>query len=183
MPLAKQLLPRLIAPKRTKRIAENIGEKTTPALDLKPRTYVDATGIASTAALGFEDNASNDTSHLSVVDADGNAVSMTTTVNYSFGSGIVARGAGILLNDEMDDFAVAPGVPNAYGIVGSDANAVEPGKVPLSSMSPTFVFQGETVQKRTPNGAGLTGRVPNPNNRDAGHLEPPSFRYECTGCH
>ena len=146
MPLAKQLLPRLIAPKRTKRIAENIGEKITPALDLKPGTYVDATGIASTAALGFEDNASNDTSHLSVVDADGNAVSMTTTVNYSFGSGIVARGTGILLNDEMDDFAVAPGVPNAYGIVGSDANAVEPGKVPLSSMSPTFVFQGETVR-------------------------------------
>ena len=146
VPLAKQLLPRLIAPKRTKRIAENIGEKITPALDLKPGTYVDATGIASTAALGFEDNASNDTSHLSVVDADGNAVSMTTTVNYSFGSGIVARGTGILLNDEMDDFAVAPGVPNAYGIVGSDANAVEPGKVPLSSMSPTFVFQGETVR-------------------------------------
>ena len=108
---------------------------------------------------------------------------MTTTVNYSFGSGIVARGTGILLNDEMDDFAVAPGVPNAYGIVGSDANAVEPGKVPLSSMSPTFVFQGETVRSGLRMVLGSPGRVPNPNNRDAGHLEPPSFRYECTGCH
>ena len=58
---------------------------------------------------------------------------------------MVARGTGIIWNDEMDDFAVAPGVPNAYGIVGSDANAVEPGKVPLSSMSPTMMFLGDTT--------------------------------------
>ena len=145
VPTAKQLLPRLIAPKRTKRLADSLSVKSRPAMEIRAGTLVDASGIPVGENLGYEDNPSNDTSHLSVVDGDGNAVSMTTTVNYSFGSGIVARGTGILLNDEMDDFAVAPGIPNAYGIVGSDANAVAPGKVPLSSMSPTFVFQGETV--------------------------------------
>ena len=145
VPSAKQLLPRLVAPKRTKRLADTLSGKAQEALKVQAGTLVDSSGVSMGHNLGFEDNPSNDTSHLSVVDSDGNAVSMTTTVNYSFGSGIVARGTGILLNDEMDDFAVAPGVPNAYGIVGSEANAVAPGKVPLSSMSPTFVFQGETV--------------------------------------
>jgi gamma-glutamyltranspeptidase / glutathione hydrolase len=82
---------------------------------------------------------SNDTSHLSVVDKDQNAVSMTFTVNYGFGSGLIAAGTGILMNDEMDDFAAAPGVPNSYGLVGGDANAIAPGKVPLSSMTPLIV--------------------------------------------
>jgi gamma-glutamyltranspeptidase/glutathione hydrolase len=80
------------------------------------------------------------TTHLAVVDAEGNAVSLTTTVNYWFGACLVVPGTGILLNDEMDDFDVAPGVPNAYGLVGSGQNAPQPGKVPLSSMAPTFVF-------------------------------------------
>lgn len=84
------------------------------------------------------------TSHLSVVDAEGNAVSLTTTINTPFGAAIVAKGTGVLLNNEMDDFASAPGVPNAYGIVGAEANAIAPGKVPLSSMSPTIVFAGPT---------------------------------------
>jgi len=145
VPSAKMLLPRLVAPKRTKRLADAISEKSQDAMKVKAGTEVDAAGIPMGENLGFEDNPSNDTSHLSVVDSDGNAVAMTTTVNYGFGSGIVARGTGILLNDEMDDFAVAPGIPNAYGIVGSEANAVAPGKVPLSSMSPTFVFQSETI--------------------------------------
>ncbi len=79
---------------------------------------------------------SNDTSHLTVVDKDRNAVSLTFTVNYGFGSGVVVKGTGILLNDEMDDFAAAPGVPNSYGLVGGEANAVAPGKIPLSSMTP-----------------------------------------------
>jgi gamma-glutamyltranspeptidase/glutathione hydrolase len=79
---------------------------------------------------------SQDTSHLTVVDADRNAVSLTFTVNYGFGSGVVVQGTGILLNDEMDDFAAAPGVQNAYGLVGGEANAVAPGKIPLSSMTP-----------------------------------------------
>lgn len=82
-----------------------------------------------------------DTTHFSVMDKDGNVVSNTYTINFSFGSGIVAEGTGILLNNEMDDFSAKPGTPNAYGLVGSTANAIEPGKRPLSSMTPTVVFQ------------------------------------------
>ena len=80
------------------------------------------------------------TSHISVIDEQGNAVALTTTVNDSFGSCVVAKGTGVLLNDQMDDFAVAPKVANAYGLRGGFQNAPGPGKVPLSSMSPTFVF-------------------------------------------
>jgi len=83
------------------------------------------------------------TSHLSVVDGEGNAVSMTTTVNTPFGACLVVPGTGILLNDQMDDFDVAPGLANAYGLIGGGANAVAPGKVPLSSMAPTLVFDAE----------------------------------------
>ncbi|MFZ5556370.1 MAG: gamma-glutamyltransferase, partial [Pseudomonadota bacterium] len=79
------------------------------------------------------------TTHFSIVDRDGNRVAATLTVNTLFGSGFVAGTTGVLLNNEMDDFAVAAGVPNAYGLVGSRANAIEPGKRPLSSMAPTFV--------------------------------------------
>lgn len=82
-----------------------------------------------------------ETTHYSVVDAEGNAVAVTTTLNFSFGSGIVVPGTGMLLNNEMDDFAAKPGVPNAYGLIGGDANAIEPGKRPLSSMSPTVVLR------------------------------------------
>jgi gamma-glutamyltranspeptidase / glutathione hydrolase len=84
---------------------------------------------------------SQDTSHLTVVDRDRQVVTLTFTVNYNFGAGVVVPGTGILLNDEMDDFAVAPGVPNAFGLVGGEANAVAPGKTPLSSMSPTIVTE------------------------------------------
>lgn len=79
------------------------------------------------------------TTHFSIVDRDGNRVAATLTINTLFGSGFVAAGSGVLLNNEMDDFSVAPGVPNAYGLVGSSANAIAPGKRPLSSMAPTFV--------------------------------------------
>jgi gamma-glutamyltranspeptidase/glutathione hydrolase len=82
------------------------------------------------------------TTHLSVLDASGNAVSLTTTLNLWFGSGILVRGGGFLLNDEMDDFALAPGSPNAFGLVGGAANAIRPGKRPLSSMTPTVVRDG-----------------------------------------
>ncbi len=84
---------------------------------------------------------SQDTSHLTVVDRDRQVVTLTFTVNYNFGSGVVVPGTGILLNDEMDDFAVAPGIPNAFGLVGGEANSVAPGKTPLSSMSPTIVTE------------------------------------------
>ncbi len=82
---------------------------------------------------------SSETSHLNAVDAAGNAVSLTFTINLGFGAGVVAAGTGIVLNNEMDDFAVAPDVPNAFGLVGRDANAIAPGKTPLSSMTPTIV--------------------------------------------
>jgi gamma-glutamyltranspeptidase/glutathione hydrolase len=84
---------------------------------------------------------SNETTHFSIVDKDGNAVSNTYTLNFSYGSGMTAKGTGVLLNNEMDDFSAKPGVPNAYGLIGGDANAVEPGKRPLSSMSPTIVLK------------------------------------------
>ena len=85
------------------------------------------------------------TTHFSIVDADGNAVSNTYTLNWDFGSGVVVKGAGFLLNDEMDDFSSKPGVANAFGVVGSDANAIEPGKRMLSSMSPSIVTQDGKV--------------------------------------
>ena len=94
-----------------------------------------ATASGGLPAAGEGEN----TSHFSVVDRDGNRVAATLTINTLFGSGFVAGATGVLLNNEMDDFAVAPGVPNVYGLVGSRANAVAPGKRPLSSMSPTFV--------------------------------------------
>jgi gamma-glutamyltranspeptidase/glutathione hydrolase len=84
---------------------------------------------------------SNDTTHYSIVDKDGNAVSNTYTINFTFGSGIVVKGAGFLLNNEMDDFSAKPGVPNAYGLIGGTANAIEPHKRMLSSMSPTIVLK------------------------------------------
>jgi gamma-glutamyltranspeptidase/glutathione hydrolase len=99
-------------------------------------TDVKAASPSLLAQLGAPPVESNDTSHLTVVDAWRNAVSLTFTVNYGFGSGLVAPGTGVLLNDEMDDFAVAPGVPNSYGLVGGEANAVQAGKIPLSSMTP-----------------------------------------------
>jgi gamma-glutamyltranspeptidase/glutathione hydrolase len=82
---------------------------------------------------------SNETTHFSIVDSFGNAVSNTYTINFSYGSGIVAEGAGFLLNNEMDDFSAKPGVPNAYGLIGGEANKIEPNKRMLSSMSPTIV--------------------------------------------
>ena len=84
---------------------------------------------------------SPDTTHYTVMDSEGNVVSNTTTINFSFGSGIVAPGTGILLNNEMDDFSAKPGVANAYGLIGGEANAIEAGKRPLSSMSPTIVLK------------------------------------------
>ena len=86
---------------------------------------------------------STETTHYSVVDTEGNAVSVTTTINGSYGSDVVVDGAGFFLNNEMDDFAVKPGVPNMYGLLGSQANAIEPGKRMLSSMTPTILEDPE----------------------------------------
>lgn len=111
-----------------KKIASNIAlDKTTPSEKIKPGKLAP-----------YE---SDQTTHFSVVDKWGNAVSNTYTLNFSYGSGLVAKGTGILLNNEMDDFSAKAGVPNGYGLLGGDANAVEGNKRPLSSMSPTIVFK------------------------------------------
>ena len=88
----------------------------------------------------------NETTHLTIIDKDGNVASLTQTINYSWGSGVVASGTGILLNNEMDDFSAAPGAPNSFGLVGGDANSIQPGKIPLSSMSPTIVTKDGKVR-------------------------------------
>jgi gamma-glutamyltranspeptidase/glutathione hydrolase len=86
-----------------------------------------------------------DTTHFSILDSDGNRVAATLSINYPFGSGFVVPGTGVLLNDEMDDFSAKPGVPNVYGLVGAEANAIAPYKRPLSSMSPSFVEHARGV--------------------------------------
>jgi gamma-glutamyltranspeptidase/glutathione hydrolase len=101
--------------------------KATPSSIIKP-------GFLQTAE-------SEETTHLSVIDKDGNAVAVTTTLNGSYGSRTVIGGAGFFINNEMDDFSIKPGVPNMYGAVGGEANAIKPGKRMLSSMSPTIVLK------------------------------------------
>jgi len=87
----------------------------------------------------------DNTTHFSIIDRDGNGVSATLSINYPFGSGFVPEGTGVLLNDEMDDFAAKPGVPNVYGLVGNEANSIAPGKRMLSSMTPTFLNDGKRI--------------------------------------
>ncbi|MFZ5533695.1 MAG: gamma-glutamyltransferase [Pseudomonadota bacterium] len=100
------------------------------------------------------------TTHFSVIDADGNRVAATLSINTPFGSAFMPPGTGVVLNNEMDDFAGAPGTPNAYGLVGSRANAIAPGKRPLSSMSPTFLEQGDRIAiLGTPGGSRIISMV------------------------
>ncbi len=101
-----------------------VPSRATPSRDLKP--------VAPPAE-------GHHTTHFSILDAEGNRVAATLSINYPFGSGFMVAGTGVLLNDEMDDFSARPGTPNAYGLVGAQANAIAPGKRMLSSMSPTFV--------------------------------------------
>ena len=101
-----------------------------------------------------------DTTHFSVVDTHGNVVSATLSVNIPFGSGFVPPGTGVLLNDEMDDFSAKEGSPNTYGLVGNHANAIAPGKRPLSSMTPTILRRGDTVAVLgTPGGSRIISMV------------------------
>jgi gamma-glutamyltranspeptidase/glutathione hydrolase len=100
------------------------------------------------------------TTHFSVIDADGNMVASTLTVNLEFGSAFIAKGTGVVLNDEMDDFALVPGQPNAFGLRGALANAPEPGKRMLSSMSPSFVFGADrTAVIGSPGGSTIITQV------------------------
>jgi len=104
-----------------------------------------ATPSDSVKAGGIVVPESEETTHYSIVDAQGNAVSITTTLNASFGSGCVVGGAGFLLNNEMDDFSIKPGFPNLYGLIGAEANAIEPGKRMLSSMTPTIIEKDDKL--------------------------------------
>jgi gamma-glutamyltranspeptidase / glutathione hydrolase len=99
---------------------------------------------------------SDQTTHFSIVDSDGNAVANTYTLNLPYGSGLVADGTGVLLNNELDDFAAKPGAANAYGLMGGDANAPGPAKRPLSSMSPTLVFKDGKLLMATGSPGGST---------------------------
>ena len=110
--------------------------------DISRNRSTDSQALAPADLTPYE---SNETTHFSIVDKDGNAVSNTYTINFSFGSGMVADGTGILMNNEMDDFSAKPGTANAYGLIGGDANSVEGGKRPLSSMSPTIVMKDGKV--------------------------------------
>lgn len=105
--------------------------KATPSVDLSDTPNLDEVGTSTT--------------HFSVLDMEGNRVAATLSINLPFGSGFVPPGTGVLLNDEMDDFSIKPNTPNAYGLVGDHANAIAPGKRPLSSMSPTFVETQDRV--------------------------------------
>ena len=100
--------------------------------------YSQAHASTSESLVKQLDSKGEDTTHFSVLDSDGNYVAATLSINYPFGSGFVAPGTGVLLNDEMDDFSMAGGIANIWGLVGSDANAIEPGKRMLSSMTPLF---------------------------------------------
>lgn len=108
----------------------------------KRRSTIRTDRASSSASVGDSDPAgyeSDETTHYSVVDADGNAVAVTYTLNGGFGSGVTAKGTGVLLNNEMDDFTAKPGSPNMFGLLQSENNAIEPRKRPLSAMSPTIV--------------------------------------------
>nr|WP_233595949.1 MULTISPECIES: gamma-glutamyltransferase [Corallococcus] len=142
-------LERLASPGHIADLAGSIDPKkaTASASLLAPVTGGPASTLRRDAGPLTPEPEKKNTTHISVIDKDGNAVAMTTTVNYSFGSCLVGKGTGVLLNDEMDDFAAQPGVPNAYGLVTGEPNAIQPGKVPLSSMSPTLVFAKEDPKR------------------------------------
>lgn len=109
---------------------------------------------------GLNEIEGHDTTHFSVIDKEGNRVAATLSINYPFGSGFVPDGTGVLLNDEMDDFSIKPGTPNVYGLVGGEANAIEPGKRMLSSMSPTFFETKEKIGVLgTPGGSRIISMV------------------------
>ena len=119
-----------------------------------------ATSSAEIGGLAFGGDSGENTTHFSVLDSEGNRVSATLSINLPFGSGFVAPGTGVLMNDEMDDFSIKPMEPNAYGLVGNDANSIAPHKRPLSSMTPTFVEKKESIAiLGTPGGSRIISMV------------------------
>ena len=134
--------------------AEHLGDPdfvSIPTAKLTSETYlaalaksIDPDQATASSSLGppLDQERGNHTTHFSIIDREGNQVAATLSINLPFGSGVVAPGTGILLNNEMDDFSAKPGSPNAFGLVGSQANAIAPGKRPLSSMTPTMMEFG-----------------------------------------
>ncbi len=119
----------LLSPAYAARLRASIAPAAaTPSKDVKPGLHITV-------------HENNDTTHVAIVDAQGNAVSMTYTINDWFGAGVIAGNTGFFLNDEMDDFTSKPGVPNMYGLVQNERNDIQPGKRPLSSMAPTIVLR------------------------------------------
>ncbi|MCC7461205.1 MAG: gamma-glutamyltransferase [Gammaproteobacteria bacterium] len=140
-------IARLTSPEYAAGLAASIRtDRATPSAALP--------GIGAGAAQGPQ------TTHFSVIDAQGNRVAATLSINFAFGSGRMIAGTGIFMNNEMDDFSMKPGVPNGFQLVGGEANAIAPGKRPLSSMTPTFVEYGSRVMVvGTPGGSQITGMV------------------------
>jgi len=137
----------------------SITDKATPSADLhRPEGFLPP--APKTAGQRKE---SNDTTHYSVVDKDGNAVSVTTTLNNAFGSDVTAGSLGFLLNDEMDDFAAKMGVPNLYGLIQGPADAIAPRKRPLSAMTPTIILEDSKLRYvlGTPGGSRIITVVAN----------------------
>jgi len=135
VPQSKLLMPKYLA----QRVSDISAEKISLTEAIKP---------------GLKE--STDTTHFSIVDQWGNAVSNTTTINYTFGSGVIVEGAGFILNDEMDDFSVKPGVANVFGALGGEANEIQPNKRMLSSMSPTILLKNGHVELVTGSPGGTT---------------------------
>lgn len=137
-----------------KLLSEAYAERRAAGIDLDQATPSKALGKPIAAREGFH------TTHFSILDQYGNVVSATLSINLPFGSGFMPAGTGVVLNDEMDDFSAKPGVPNAYGLIGSHANAIAPGKRPLSSMTPTFVDFGDRLAiLGTPGGSRIISMV------------------------
>ena len=125
------------------------------SIDLEHATPNDEIG-----EMDISEQTGTDTTHFSILDAEGNRVAATLSINLPFGSGFVVPGTGVLLNNEMDDFAIKPLVPNAYGLVGNAANSIAPGKRPLSSMTPTFIEADDRVGiLGTPGGSRIISMV------------------------
>jgi gamma-glutamyltranspeptidase/glutathione hydrolase len=135
-------LQRLLSPEHAAAIRAAIGDRATPSATLGNAGTLGDAGTLGNAGTPAEHR---ETTQISVLDAAGNAVSVTTTINGGFGAGVIANNTGFLLNDEMDDFTTQPGAPNMFGLVQGEANAIAPGKRPLSSMAPTIVLRDGRV--------------------------------------
>jgi gamma-glutamyltranspeptidase/glutathione hydrolase len=135
---------------------------TSKAYAQEQRRRIDPDRATPSAALAYQDGGARgtDTTHFSIIDRHGNAVAATLSINYPFGSGFVPEGTGVVLNNEMDDFSIKPGVGNVYGLTGGAANAIAPRKRPLSSMSPTIVEDKDRlVVLGTPGGSRIISMV------------------------